>query len=179
VVLGRFGARIGREQTLFDKGEAVHPSPGEVAATQTMGGTPRLRVPQRDPIEMHGASLDELLESDHPVRMVWACVCGLDLGRWLTTIKAVEGVEGRDATDPRLLVALWIYATIDGVGKAETAKGGGSRQAIVASTLCELASEPVRLAGGDLRKTFRRHPSHLNRCFDLCSLESKNHTLSG
>jgi transposase len=106
------------EQTLFDTGEAVHPSPGEVAATQTMGGTPRLRVPQRDQIEMHWASLDELLESDHPVRMVWACVCGLDLGRWLTTIKAVEGVAGRDATDPRLLVALWIYATIDGVGSA-------------------------------------------------------------
>jgi Transposase domain (DUF772)/Transposase DDE domain len=27
-------------------------------------------------------------------------------------------VAGRDATDPRLLVALWIYATIDGVGSA-------------------------------------------------------------
>ena len=106
------------KQTLFDKGEAVHPSPGEVAATQTVGGNPRLRVPQRNQVEMHWASLDELLEPDHPARMAWACVCGLDLGRWLTTIKAVEGVAGRDATDPRLLVALWIYATIEGVGSA-------------------------------------------------------------
>ena len=106
------------KQTLFDKGEADHPSPGEVAAAQTMAGNPRLRVPQRNQVEMHWASLDELLEPDHPARMVWACVCGLDLGRWLTTIKAVEGVAGRDATDPRLLVALWIYATIEGVGSA-------------------------------------------------------------
>jgi len=105
-------------QTLFDKGDAVPPSPGEVAAAQTMAGNPRLRVPQRNQVEMHWASLDELLEPDHPARMVWAFVCGLDLGRWLTTIKAVEGVAGRDATDPRLLVALWIYATIEGVGSA-------------------------------------------------------------
>jgi len=106
------------KQTLFDKGEAVHPSPGEVAAAQPMGGDPRLRVPQRNQVELRWASLDELLEPDHPARMVWAFVCGLDLGRWLTTIKAVEGVAGRDATDPRLLVALWIYATIEGVGSA-------------------------------------------------------------
>jgi transposase len=114
----RFDEKIGMNQTLFDKGDAVHPSPGEVAAAQTMAGTPRLRVPQRNQVEMHWASLDELLEPDHPARMVWAFVCGLDLGRWLTTIKAVEGVAGRDATDPRLLVALWIYATVEGVGSA-------------------------------------------------------------
>jgi transposase len=105
-------------QILFDKGDAIRPSPGEVAAAQTVGGNPRLRVPQRNQVEMHWASLDELLEADHPARMVWACVCGLDLSRWRMTIKAVEGVAGRDATDPRLLVALWIYATIEGVGSA-------------------------------------------------------------
>ena len=83
------------ERTLFDKGEAIHPSPGEVAAAQSLPGNPRLRVPQRNQVETHWTSLDELLEPDHPVRMVWACVHGLDLGRWLTTIKAVEGVAGR------------------------------------------------------------------------------------
>lgn len=106
------------QQTLFNKGQAEQPSPGEVAAAQAIGGNPRLRVPQRNQVEIHWASLDELLEPDHPARMVWACVCGLDLRRWLTTIKAVEGAAGRDATDPRLLVALWVYATIEGVGSA-------------------------------------------------------------
>jgi transposase len=67
---------------------------------------------------MHWASLDELLEPDHAARMVWAAVCGLNFSRWLGTIKAVEGSAGRDATDPRLLAALWIYATLEGVGSA-------------------------------------------------------------
>lgn len=102
------------DRMLFDKGEARPPSPGEVAAA----GNPRLRVPERSQVEMHFASLDELLEVDHPARMVWALVCQLNLGRWLRRIKAVEGVVGRDATDPRLLVALWVYATLEGVGSA-------------------------------------------------------------
>lgn len=103
---------------LFDKGEAERPSPGELAAKAQIGGRPRLRVPQRDQVEMHWRSLDELLEPDHQARVVWAAVCGLDLSRWLGEIKAVEGHVGRDATDPRLLLALWIYATLDGVGSA-------------------------------------------------------------
>jgi len=106
------------DKFLFDRGEAPQPSPGEVAASQASGGSPRLRIPQRDQVEMHWASLDELLEPDHPVRVVWAAVCGLDFGSWIKTIKAVEGAVGRDATDPRLLAALWIYATLEGIGSA-------------------------------------------------------------
>ena len=105
-------------QVLFDKGEGVHPTPAEVAARQPSAGAPRLRVPQRDQVEIRWASLDQLLEPDHAVRAVWAAVCGLDLGRWLCEIRAVEGTVGRDATDPRLLVALWVYATLDAVGSA-------------------------------------------------------------
>ena len=75
----------------FDRGEAPHPSPGEVAAAQETVVSPRLRVPQRNQVEMHWASLDELLEPDHAARLVWAAVCELDIRRWLCTIKAVEG----------------------------------------------------------------------------------------
>jgi transposase len=103
---------------LFDKGEAPPPSPGDVAAAQVAGGNPRLRVPQRNQVEIRWASLDEMLEPDHPSRMIWAAVCELDFSRWLGTIKAVEGAVGRNATDPRLLAALWIYATLDAVGSA-------------------------------------------------------------
>lgn len=77
-----------------------------------------MRVPHRDQVEIRWASLDQLLEPDHGVRVVWAAVCGLDLSRWQGEIRAVEGTVGRDATDPRLLVALWVYATLDGVGSA-------------------------------------------------------------
>jgi transposase len=103
---------------LFDKGEVSAPSPGEIAAIQAAAGDPRLRVPQRGQVEMHWMSLDELLEPEHAVRAVWDVVCRLDLCRWLGEIKAVAGVPGRDATDPRLLAALWIYATLDAVGSA-------------------------------------------------------------
>lgn len=106
----------------FDEGRAGQPSPAEVAAEAEAVGIavrrPRLRVPQRDQMEIRWASLDELLEPDHQARVVWAAVCGLDLSDWLGEIKAVEGHVGRDATDPRLLVALWVYATLDGVGSA-------------------------------------------------------------
>jgi transposase len=101
---------------LFDKGPAEQRSGGEVAEASM--GKPRLRVPQREQVELHWASLDQLLEVDHPARVVWSAVCGLDLSRWLDEVKAVEGHVGRDATDPRLLVALWVYATLEGIGSA-------------------------------------------------------------
>ena len=53
---------------LFDKGRSAQPSPAEVAGS----GRPRLRVPHREQIEMHWASLDELLEVEHRARVVWA-----------------------------------------------------------------------------------------------------------
>ena len=49
------------------------------------------------------------MEADHPVRVIWQVVCRLELGRFYAAIKAREGLVGRDATDPRLLIALWLY----------------------------------------------------------------------
>lgn len=92
--------------------------PPPVVSADTRFGTPRLRVPQRDQVTMRCAALNDLLESDHPARIVWQAVSGLDLDRWLRRIRAVEGHRGRDATDPRVLLALWVYATLDGVGSA-------------------------------------------------------------
>jgi transposase len=93
------------------------PSPAQ-AAQSTPAGKPRLRRPVRDQVEMRCESLEGLLEADHPARVVWAAVSALDLKSWLSEIKAVEGHVGRDATDPRLLVALWVFATLKGIGSA-------------------------------------------------------------
>jgi transposase len=101
----------------FLPGELREPTPEQAA--QTPGrGTPRLRVPKRDQIEYNWSSLDQRLDPDSPARAVWALVCRLDLDAWLADIKAVERHVGRDATDPRLLVALWVFATLKGVGSA-------------------------------------------------------------
>jgi transposase len=55
---------------------------------------------------------------DHRVRLVWRFVEGLDLAPLLVGIKAVEGHAGHAATDPRILLALWLYATVKGIGSA-------------------------------------------------------------
>jgi transposase len=78
----------------------------------------RLRVPDRSQVEMTAACPDELVGADHPARAVWEVVCRLDLSAFYRPIKARDGVVGRDATDPRLLVGLWLYACTDGVGSA-------------------------------------------------------------
>ena len=67
---------------------------------------------------MSWCSLDERLDPDSQARIVWRLVCQLDLDAWLSDIKAIEHHVGRNATDPRLLVALWVFATVKGIGSA-------------------------------------------------------------
>jgi transposase len=117
---------------LFEKGL---PEAGETRKPVQAAGQPRLRVPQRNQVEFREAALEELLEADHPARVVWSAVCSLNLSHWLKRIKAVEGNVGRDATDPRLLVALWVYATLDAVGSAREIERL-CRQNVVYQWLC-------------------------------------------
>jgi transposase len=81
-------------------------------------GQPRLRRAERHQVVMQVASLDSLLPEDHRARLVWEYVRGLDLSRLYERVRAVEGRAGRDAMDPRISMALWLYATLDGVGSA-------------------------------------------------------------
>jgi len=81
-------------------------------------GPPRMQRPDRYQMVMRPAALDELLAEDHQARLVWEYVCGLDLTPLYQEIRAVQGRAGRDPIDPRILLALWLYATLDGVGSA-------------------------------------------------------------
>jgi transposase len=60
--------------------------------------------------------VDDLVAEDHPVRTIWALVQRWDLTLFLQGIRARGSRPGRDATDPQLLIALWLYATTEGVG---------------------------------------------------------------
>jgi len=60
-------------------------------------------------------SLEELLEPDHPARHVWAYVEALDLSLLYDPIGSRVGGPGHPNADPRILVALWLYATLTGV----------------------------------------------------------------
>ena len=81
-------------------------------------GAPRLREPERTQIGMQVAALDDLVPEDHPVRAVWAFVEGLDLSGLHDAIKAREGQPGHPPAAPELMLALWLWATVDGVGSA-------------------------------------------------------------
>jgi hypothetical protein len=78
----------------------------------------RLRVPERAQVVMNCGALDDLLPAEHQARVVWAVVCAQELSDFYAAVRAVAGSPGRDATDPRVLIALWLYATLDGVGSA-------------------------------------------------------------
>jgi transposase len=83
-------------------------------------GAARVRVkrPQRDQVQWRDASLDQLIPKDHRVRAVWAYVDSLDLKPLYRKIQAVEGGVGRDAVDPKILMALWMFAIIEGISSA-------------------------------------------------------------
>jgi transposase len=81
-------------------------------------GRPRLRTAERRQVTLRPVSLEDLVEKDHRVRLVWRFVEGLDLTALYEPIKAVEGRPGHPPADPRILVALWLYATVEGVGSA-------------------------------------------------------------
>jgi transposase len=62
--------------------------------------------------------LEGLLPSDHRARIVVKFVEGLDLSALYARIAAREGEPGRPPPDPAVLMALWLYATAEGVGSA-------------------------------------------------------------
>jgi transposase len=49
---------------------------------------------------------------------VWDYVERADLSALYAKIRAIEGSVGRSPIDPKILLALWLYATLDGVGSA-------------------------------------------------------------
>jgi len=79
---------------------------------------PRLREANRTQVCLRPVDLESLLPEDHRARIVWAYVGGLDLTPLYQKIEAVEGEAGRPATDPKILLALWLFATLEGVGAA-------------------------------------------------------------
>ena len=108
-------------------GLRAHPGAGEAhpAAELPGGGTAeecrgavRLRRPERRQMAMVVQCADDLVPPGHPVRRMAAVVEHLDGSAFCQPLKAREGVAGRDATDPQLLVSLWLYACVRGIGSA-------------------------------------------------------------
>jgi transposase len=78
----------------------------------------RVLMPNRKQMEFRASDLESLLPEGHRARLVWAYVERQDLKGFYQDIRAVEGGVGRAAIAPEILLALWLYATIDAVGSA-------------------------------------------------------------
>ena len=93
---------------------AVAPAAPRVPAA----GLARVIMPNRSQIELRPMDLESLLPEGHRARLVWAWVERQDLSALYATIKVREGGVGRSAIAPQILLGLWLYATLDGVGSA-------------------------------------------------------------
>jgi transposase len=78
----------------------------------------RLQTAERTQVSFDMACVDDLLAADHLARQVWAYVQRCDLSSFYDRIEAVEGEPGRTPIDPAILMALWLFATLEGVGSA-------------------------------------------------------------
>lgn len=83
-----------------------------------MTGGARVVKADRSQLAWDLVDLEAWLPWDHPARVIWAFAEQLDLRDLYDAIAAREGTAGRPAADPRVLLALWLYATVDGVGSA-------------------------------------------------------------
>lgn len=88
------------------------------ANTEGASRTPRMNSPDRSRIDPNPKMIDHLIPPDHSARTIWQLVEELDVTPLYEEIRAVESQPGRPAIDPRILVALWIYATTERISSA-------------------------------------------------------------
>ncbi len=118
-----------------------------------MSQGPRVLRPERSQPYFGVVDLDTQLPPDHLARVVWSLVTGLDLSEFYARIKARDDVAGRPASDPAVLLALWLYATMDGIGAARAVE-----------RLCDHHAAYRWICGGvpvnhDMLSAFRRDSS--------------------
>jgi transposase len=99
--------------------EGLEERPAEPSPTAPpLERKPRLKPVDRQQVCLRMIDPDRLVGEDHPVRAIWDLLGRLDLSLFYEGIKAVEGQPGRDHSDPRVLIALWLYAISRGVREA-------------------------------------------------------------
>jgi transposase len=81
-------------------------------------GKPRVVRADRRQMRLESRCLDDAIPENHRARTLWEATASMDLSGFYAEIRSVEAVAGRPAIDPRVLLALWLYATAEGVGSA-------------------------------------------------------------
>ena len=102
------------EETLFEvPAIEQRPKPAPTGPREA-----RVVRPMRHQLEWVAVDLESQLAQDHPARSIWGFVEKLDLSAFYAPIKAVVDRPGRPTTDPQVLLALWLLATVEGIGSA-------------------------------------------------------------
>jgi transposase len=102
------------DDTLFELPTPEAPKPEPRTSPQQA----RVLRPVRNQMEWVPRSLDGSLPDDHPARAIWAFLERMNLSAFYASIKSVLGHAGHPTTDPQVLLALWLYATSEGIGSA-------------------------------------------------------------
>lgn len=79
----------------------------------------RVETADRQQIRWELLDLDAMLPDDHRARVIVAAVEHMDLTAFYGEIRARGSKAGRPALDPAVLLALWLFATSEGVGSAK------------------------------------------------------------
>ncbi|MEK6876923.1 MAG: IS1182 family transposase, partial [Nanoarchaeota archaeon] len=102
------------ELTLFELPEPQAPVPAGPPRPEEA----RVLRPARQQIQWALRDLEAAVCQDHPARAIWGLLENLDLSAFYGSIKAVLDRPGRPTTDPQVLLALWLLATVEGIGSA-------------------------------------------------------------
>ena len=102
------------EPTLFELPAIEEGAP----AAPTRPEEARVLRPVRHQLQWLPRTLDEVLAEDHPARAIWGFLEKLDLSAFYGSIKATLDRPGRSTTDPQVLLAVWLLATVEGIGSA-------------------------------------------------------------
>lgn len=107
-----------RALVVTEESKTVFENSLSASAQGTIGFKKKLRIAERQQITMEFSCLDELIDEDHRVRSIWKYVELANLEKALERVQTYQDASGRSAIDPKILLALWLYATIEGYGSA-------------------------------------------------------------
>ena len=107
-----------QQKTIWGESAGPAGTPAAEAQPGAPQGRPRFEPINRQQLVLRPVDVEQLLEPDHLARAIWEMTGQLDLTPYTVVVRAVEGAAGRPPKDPRLLIALWIYAYSEKVSSA-------------------------------------------------------------
>ena len=78
----------------------------------------RVKQVDRKQLKFKVVDLENMVAPGHSARLIWEFVGRQELTMFYQDIRTVEGVAGREPWDPRMMIAVWVYAISQGISSA-------------------------------------------------------------